>query len=243
MSSIRGVQFTGTGDSPLIPAATVVLLRPAAGPDGVGFECLMLRKNRGQAFGGMWVFPGGRVEDRDGPPGADPALRDEEVAARHAAVREAAEETGVVLAGDDLVPFALWIPPPEAPKRYSTWFFVAALPDGAADVVVDGGEIGDHVWTTPRAVLDRHDAGEVELAPPTWVTLWGLAQSATIDDAIDAARTGAVRRHATKVVGVAGGIVTLWEPDAGYPSGELDTPGPRNRLHMVDGPWRYEVSD
>jgi 8-oxo-dGTP pyrophosphatase MutT (NUDIX family) len=45
-------------------AATVVLLRD--GDDGL--ETLMLRKNSRLAFGGMWVFPGGRIDDGDRRP-------------------------------------------------------------------------------------------------------------------------------------------------------------------------------
>ena len=79
---------SGTGDpTPAIPAATVILLRDAA--DGI--ETLMLRRNSKLAFGGMWVFPGGRVEESDGA-----GLDDEFAAARRAAVREAEEESGLV---------------------------------------------------------------------------------------------------------------------------------------------------
>ena len=49
------------GDSELIPAATVVVLRDAE----TGLEALMLRRNSKIAFGGMWVFPGGRVDEED----------------------------------------------------------------------------------------------------------------------------------------------------------------------------------
>ena len=35
-------------------------------------------------------------------------------------------------------------------------------------------------------------------------------------------------------------MVTVWEPDAAYESGDLDAPGARNRLHMLEGTWRYE---
>jgi 8-oxo-dGTP pyrophosphatase MutT (NUDIX family) len=219
--------------SELIPAATVVLLRHSDD----GFETLMLRKNRGQAFGGHWVFPGGRVEPGDGSPGAS-----EQKAAQHAAVREAAEETGVVLRGAELIPFGIWVPPLEAPKRFSTWFFVAALPEGAEEVVIDGGEIGDHVWEAPQAALDRHAAGEVELVPPTWITLWQLAQSDSVEGALDWARTTDIRRHATRMVNDSGVLVALWEPDAGYESGDLTIAGPRNRLRMTDGGWVYERS-
>ena len=66
-----------------IPAATVVLLRDQ--PDGM--EVLMLKKNSKIAFGGMWVFPGGRIDAEDG---AD--TEDGEQRARIAAAREAMEE-------------------------------------------------------------------------------------------------------------------------------------------------------
>ena len=82
-----------------VPAATAVLVRD--GLDGV--EVLMARRNSRLAFaGGAWVFPGGRVDpgDWDGEPVTD--LRDRRMldAARRAAVREAAEETGAVIEAD-----------------------------------------------------------------------------------------------------------------------------------------------
>ena len=209
-----------------IPAATVVLLRDA--PGGVGVETLMLRKNRGQSFGGMWVFPGGRLEPGDDGPAA-------------AAVREAAEETGLVLARDDLVPFAHWVPPEGAPKRFATWFFLAALPPGAADVVVDGGEIGDHVWTTPADALQRHAAGEVELAPPTWVTLHSLAEAVSPADALARARREEIAYFSTRIFGHGEALLAVWAPDAAYDTGDVHLEGPRHRLVMAKtGGWTYE---
>lgn len=217
----------GTGEGPIIDAATVVLLRDApAGP-----ECLMLRKNTGQSFGGVWVFPGGRVEDGDGR-GLD--------GARRAAVRESVEETGLVLDAAHLVPFSHWLPPPEAPKRFATWFFASALPDGATDVVVDGGEIGDHVWTTIGGALDRHRAGEIELVPPTWVTLNRLAGARDVATALADVRGGGVEHFSTHVVDDGGVLVCMWAPDAGYEARDLAAPGPRHRLVMDPAGWRYE---
>jgi 8-oxo-dGTP pyrophosphatase MutT (NUDIX family) len=223
-----------------VDAATVVLLREGAD----GPECLMLHKNRGQAFGGAWVFPGGRMEDVDG-------TGDE--GARRAAVREAAEETGLTLDADQLVPLSHWTPPPSAPRLYATWFFVAGLPEGAADVVVDGGEIGDHVWTTPAAALERHARGEIELMPPTWMSLHRLRDHTDVAEALADVAQGSVRRYSTRMVtdGTADGerqLVAVWAPDAAYPStpgdepGPLDTPGPRHRLYMTPGGWRLEDS-
>jgi 8-oxo-dGTP pyrophosphatase MutT (NUDIX family) len=223
----------GSGDTPMLDAATVVLLRDSE----AGIECLMVRKNSGQAFGGMWVFPGGRVEDGDGT-GLEGAGR--------AAVREAAEETGLVLDAAALVPISHWTPPASAPRRFATWFFLGALPDDAADVIVDGGEIGDHVWTPPALALERHAAGDIELVPPTWVTLQRLAEAGAVVDsataAVEAAAAGEVERFKTRVVIEDGVLVTLWDPDAGYAKGELHAPGPRHRLSMDPSGWRYERS-
>lgn len=106
-------------------AVTVVLLR-----DGdAGLEAFLLRRVKGMAFaGGMSVFPGGGVDQRDadtsvawaGPPpswwgsvfGVDPDLARAFVCG---AVRELFEESGVLLAGADASsvvadtrPFASW---------------------------------------------------------------------------------------------------------------------------------------
>ncbi|HCH79598.1 MAG TPA: NUDIX hydrolase, partial [Acidimicrobiaceae bacterium] len=77
-----------------MPAATVVVLRD--GPEGP--ETLMLRKNSKIAFGGMWVFPGGKVDDEDW----DGAGEDVD-AARNAAIREAAEEAHLRVEAHEMV--------------------------------------------------------------------------------------------------------------------------------------------
>src|SRR3954451_22204645 len=144
---------SGTGDpNPAIPAATVILLRDS----DAGVETLMLRRNSKIAFGGMWVFPGGRVEEGD-----DDGTGDELGAARPAAVREAEEESGLVVAVDDLVAVSHWTPPPVTPKRFSTWFFVARAPEGA--VTIDDGEIREHMWVTPRDAIAQRDQATIEL--------------------------------------------------------------------------------
>jgi 8-oxo-dGTP pyrophosphatase MutT (NUDIX family) len=222
--------LTGTGDTPVVDAATVVLVRDGAR----GLECLMLRKTKGQAFGGLWVFPGGRVESGDG---------DGFEGVRRAAVREAREETGLLLDATELLPFAHWFPPPEAPRRFATWFFLAALPAGAAEVIVDGGEIGDHVWTTPEAALERHRAGEIKMVPPTWVTLHRLVGLADSAAALADVRGRDLERFSTHMVDADGVLVAVWAPDAAYESGDLTATGPRHRLVMDDAGWRYQRSD
>lgn len=216
-----------------IPAATVILLRDG----GAGLETLMLHRTSKVAFGGMWVFPGGRVDDGDRRPD-DP---DDEAAARRAAVREAAEECALLIEPHEIVPFAHWTPPAVTPRRYATWFFVARASDG--DVLVDGGEIHDHAWLTPQEVLARRERGEVDLAPPTYVTLADLAESDTVDEALASARSrDPLPHYETRWSGVDGGAVALWAGDAGYEASDPEVDGPRHRLWMLDTGWRLERS-
>jgi 8-oxo-dGTP pyrophosphatase MutT (NUDIX family) len=217
-----------------VPAATVLLVRDSAG----GPEVLMLRRDSRIAFGGMWAFPGGKLEAGD----ADPDRPgDELAAARRAAVRETIEETGLVLPAGELVPFSHWTPPAVAPRRFATWFFIVEAPAGAG-VVVDRSEIHDHAWRRPVDAIAARDAGEIELAPPTFVSLWTVKDAEDAAGAVARARATEPVRFATRM-GRAGDVtVTMWAPDAGYHDGDLDRDGPRHRLLLHPEGWRYEVS-
>jgi 8-oxo-dGTP pyrophosphatase MutT (NUDIX family) len=223
-----------TGDIPdAVPAATTVLLRDA-GDRGV--ETLMVRRSSKLEFaGGMWVFPGGRVDPDDIPPDGDVIE-----AARRAAVREALEEADLVVDADALVPFAHWVPPPVTAKRFATWFFLGPAPAGA--VTVDMGEIHDHRWLQPADAIARRDAKEIELAPPTWLTLHRLAQYPDVAAAMADVRATEPEFFETHIARVEGGIAALWEGDAGYDSSDGDAHGARHRLWMLSTGWRYERS-
>ena len=214
---------------PAIPAATVVLVRDGAN----GLETLMLRRNAKGAFGGMWVFPGGRIDPGDG---------EGESGARRAAVRETAEEASLVIELDALVPFAHWTPPPIAPKRFATWFFLAPAPTGV--VAVDGQEIHEHIWVAPVDAMRLRDQGEIDLAPPTFVTLHKLAQSRDVAGALADAAAGPVEHFATRIAKAASGApVAVWHGDVAYEGGELEVAGARHRLVMVPEEWSYERRD
>jgi 8-oxo-dGTP pyrophosphatase MutT (NUDIX family) len=156
------------------PASTVVLLRP--GPRGL--EVLLTRRPSTMAFGpGLHVFPGGAVDPADAsdlPPGDERA----QVAA---AIRELAEEVGVVLAGDALVPLSRWVTPPGSSRRYDTRFFAAAMPAGV-EIVADPREVADHRWLTPREALAEMAAGRIHLWPPTSTTLRQLLRARGIEE-------------------------------------------------------------
>ncbi|MEX2207604.1 MAG: NUDIX domain-containing protein [Myxococcota bacterium] len=211
------------------PAATVVLLRDAS--DAI--EVLLLRRNSQLAFhGGAWVFPGGRIDAEDSGAGGD------EGAARRAASREASEEAGLVVDPGRLVQISHWTTPEGLPKRFATWFFLGAA--DATQVRVDGGEIHAHAWLSPAAALEARRAGEIELPPPTFVTLSTLLHRRSVADAVAAARASAPPSYLPRVVRVEGGACSLYPADAGWELRDPLCAGPRNRLWMLESGWRYE---
>ncbi|MFO0688980.1 MAG: NUDIX domain-containing protein [Myxococcota bacterium] len=217
---------------PATLAATVILLR-----DGeAGLETLMLRRNSKIAFGGMSVFPGGRLDPADWE-GLSP--EDEIGAARRAAVREAFEECGLRVAPDSVLHYSHWTPPMVQMRRFVTWFFVARAGEG--DVEIDHGEIHESTWLRPVDALRRREQGEIELAPPTLVTLVELSAHADVESALAAVAKRTPERFQTVIAKGDDGMVALWHGDAGYATSDARAQGPRHRLEMpTAGPWRYE---
>jgi 8-oxo-dGTP pyrophosphatase MutT (NUDIX family) len=218
-----------SGETPAIDAATLVALRDSAN----GVETLMLRRNSKIAFGGMWVFPGGRVDDADRAAAPD-ALG----AARVAAAREAGEEADLQIEAGEMVMFAHWIPPPIAPKRFATWFFAADA--GDQDHTIDNGEIVESDWMTPEICLARHHERDIELAPPTWVTLHTMLAQPDVSAALAFLANRPARHHATRIGRSELGPVAMWDGDAGYESTDPALPGPRHRLEMFGEGYHYD---
>ncbi|MFO1393124.1 MAG: hypothetical protein U1F09_05080 [Steroidobacteraceae bacterium] len=171
------------------PAATLVLVREHGG----GLEALMLRRHSAIAFmGGMWVFPGGRMDAADQSPEAlsrllpgslsaapahlksmqdrslDPAAA---VGLHLAACREAFEESGVLLAcnstGEPCVPdTASRLAPRRAEVTADASAFARMLRD--EDLYIDLRRLvyWSH-WITPSIEPKRFDTRFfVAMLPP-----------------------------------------------------------------------------
>lgn len=165
------------------PAATIILLRDG----GDGLETCLVRRNLEARFmPGVWVFPGGAVEEGDG----DDA--DLETAHRRCAARELAEEAAVRVDPESLVPYSRWITPKVVPIRFDTRFYLASHP-GDSEPEVDGEEVIDWGWFEPAGALSRHSAGEIELVFPTIKHLESLTGFSSVDAALDAAAGTEVR--------------------------------------------------
>lgn len=217
---------------PVFPAATVVLVR-----DGdAGLEALLVQRNQAvRHMGGMWVFPGGKV-DQDDYPGD----RDEYCAAVNAAIRETREEAGVDVTADQLVYLSHWTTPEGAKRRFATWFFLTILEDGQ-QVRVDGGEIALHRWVRPEiAIAESADAAHpLRLMPPTYVSLADIADCHSCAQARERMGERDAIMYAPRMVPVDEGICFLYEGDAGYDDTALDAPGARHRLYMVNNQLDY----
>lgn len=210
----------------------------------------MVRRAREMDFAaGALVFPGGRVEDGDGVLAQS---QDALGAHRIAAIREAWEECGILLAhppeppvrvasafgehlleqgrtpdGGALIHFAHWVTPEHSAKRFDTHFFVARSPDDQ-EAVHDGREAVEAVWIAPTQALSDAAAGLRKLVFATRLNLQRLARHPTVEDALNAARLRTVVTVTPQPVPDGQGGTLLRIPvEAGYGGAEfpaLDAP-------------------
>jgi 8-oxo-dGTP pyrophosphatase MutT (NUDIX family) len=167
-------------------------------------EILALRRSAASRFApGFVVFPGGTVDDGDARLAERWFGRPEEVA-RACAVRELAEETGLVMtrgglveapgrlpggaglpppAPEDLPEMARWVAPEFVPVRFDATFYAVASPRGLIPTP-DGIEVERVWWATPGSLLTEATAGDALLMWPTLRTLQALAECRTVDDVL-----------------------------------------------------------
>ena len=109
----------------------------------------------------------------------------------------------LVLRSDLLRPWANWVTPTRGhARRYDTYFFVAALPEGQH---ADGetSEAARAGWATPASAIEDFAAGRSFLLPPTWTQLDALDRMGGTVDEILAVEREIVAMH-TEVVGEEG---------------------------------------
>jgi 8-oxo-dGTP pyrophosphatase MutT (NUDIX family) len=118
--------------------------------------------------------------------GAEPADEADRAAlvARRATLAEVLARRGLLPRDDLLVPWSRWVTPEFEPRRFDTWFFVAAVPDGQQPRDVSG-EADRTAW------IDPGDAGHLTMLPPTVVTLRELAAYPDVAAALAAERDAA----------------------------------------------------
>jgi 8-oxo-dGTP pyrophosphatase MutT (NUDIX family) len=221
--------------APAVPrlAATILILRDTQ----QGMEVLMVTRHREIDFmPGALVFPGGKLAKGDEDPrvcarcSGVKGLSLEQVVSRVGAIREAFEESGILLARErgasalleagraahlaeryrqqlssgamgiadllepedlvlacgELVPFARWITPTFVPKRFDTYFYLAAAPTEQI-AVHDGKEMVDAQWIRPADALADQASGKRTIVMATLLNLRKLDRNSTVSGAISAA--------------------------------------------------------
>ncbi|WP_405390051.1 NUDIX hydrolase [Streptomyces sp. NBC_01102] len=118
--------------------------------------------------------------------GADWEADREALVARELSFAGFLDRRGLVLRSDLLGAWARWITPAFEPRRYDTWFFVAALPEGQRTRNAST-EADRTVWIRPAEAAERYDLGELLMMPPTVATLRALSPYGTAAEALKAA--------------------------------------------------------
>jgi len=128
-------------------------------------------------------------------------------------------DSGMVLALDELVPYAHWITPEGMPKRFDTWFFLAAAPPEQAGAH-DGRESTDSIWLSPREALAGGESGRFKLPFPTTRNLIKLGKQPNVAAALDASRDQPIVTVMPVMTRLNGGRQLRIPSEAGY-DGEL----------------------
>jgi recombination protein RecT len=196
------------------PAATLVMVRDGDG----GPEVLMMRRPHRGAFGGLWVFPGGALEESDHSDRCRRAVSVpvdvDDLPWRAAAIRETAEEVGVLLVegapflqasdvggtsiyeevlsngrrldGGRLRLLSQWVTPEGSPTRFDARFYLTRF-EGDPVLTLDPAEAEEATWVNPGEALDRMSQGVWPMVTPTVHHLRWLEGFEDADEAWEAA--------------------------------------------------------
>lgn len=91
----------------------------------------------------------------------------------------------VRLAADRVLYFSHWITPEQAPRRFDTRFFIAAMPDRQR-TIAHAWETADDEWVRPRDALAAHAEGRWQMISPTLTTLQSIADYEDVPAVLDA---------------------------------------------------------
>ncbi len=119
------------------------------------------------------------------------------------------------LALDELVPYAHWITPEGMPKRFDTWFFLAAAPPDQLGAH-DGKESTDSIWVSPREALAGGESGRFKLPFPTTRNLIKLGKQGGVRAALGEARGQPIVTVMPVMTNLNGGRQLRIPREAGY---------------------------
>ncbi len=130
------------------------------------------------------------------------------------------EAENLVLDASRLHVFSHWITPAGMPRRYDTWFFVAAAPP-AQHALHDDSETVASTWIRPRDALASAERGEMELIFPTIRNLAAVSRFERAADLVAAAAAASsIPTVRPKIVADGPGMRLLLPGEPGYDAAE-----------------------
>ena len=145
-------------------------------------------------------------------------------------------EHDITLRADALTPWSRWVTPTVEKRRYDARFFLARAPrlqEAAHDRI--GGTAGE--WLAPVRALEKFEAGEISLPPPTLRTVEQLAGHLSIDAAMAAARARVPAPIEPELHQEGGAVALVLPGDPAHSIAERRIDGP-TRFVLQDGKFR-----
>ena len=98
-------------------------------------------------------------------------------------------------------------------------------------------------WINPGEALERHAKGEIDLAPPTWISLYQLSKFDTADQAVKALSAKPPRYYETRIVqDEEGARIAMWSEDSAYEAMDASQDRATHRLVMKPGGFEFQHS-
>lgn len=153
-------------------------------------------------------------------------------------LRDELAARGLLLDLGSLVPFGRWVTPAAEARRFDTRFFMMRTPPGQ-EGAHDDHETMASFWATPNAVLERWEARDVQMAPPTHHTLVRLTKSTTVAQALREIETARLDPICPVLVDHEGAMALVLPGDPEHPKDARLIDG-RTRYVLREEQWRPE---
>jgi 8-oxo-dGTP pyrophosphatase MutT (NUDIX family) len=140
-----------------------------------------------------------------------------DVVARRRSFADVLASAGLVLRADLLQPWARWITPVDAPRRYDTAFFVAQVPAGQ-EADAHTTEAVEALWWHPDEALERWQDDQMQLMVPTVRTLQEIAEFGESAAVLAAAPERVIRPIVPVVRRDGDRLVSVLPDDTAYPA-------------------------
>ncbi|MCX7816694.1 MAG: hypothetical protein N2317_04175 [Syntrophales bacterium] len=136
---------------------------------------------------------------------------------KHNSFRDLLMSNSFLLATDRLVYFAHWITPEGLPHRYDVRFFLVEV-SPLLEAEIDGKELTEHTWISPRDALKRYEEGNFSLVLPTIMTLKEISAFRNIEELMRHAQRKIIPTILTRISHVNGRLVEI------MPDGKIFSP-------------------